>query len=82
MLCNQENLKENMATQPEKKIRSVTAKNCDEAIVIQRLVQILTSHAIQCFSLKPMARAPLETRGIQKVLTQLNGSTIDHLVKI
>lgn len=40
---------------------------------------ILTSHAIQCFSRKPIACAPLEIRGIQKALTQLRGSIMDHL---
>lgn len=39
----------------------------------------LTSHAIQCLSLKPIARAPLDIRGIQNALTQLMGNMIDHL---
>lgn len=39
----------------------------------------LTSHAIQCLSLKPIARAPLHIKGIQNALTQLIGNMIDHL---
>lgn len=43
------------------------------------LLSTHTSHAIHRFSLRPMARAPLEMKDIQKTLTQHKGIIIDHL---
>ena len=75
----QESLKGNMANQPEKENQYYDNHNNLAVNSLPMVFKTLTSLVIQCLSLKPIARPPLEIMAIQKTLTQLKGRMAVHL---